>query len=239
MNTFEFDGVSSADYGVGISGDGVFGAPAKSYTMQTVPGRNGDLAISDKRFENISVSYPCFIVEGFEDNIQGLRNALLSRTGYKRLEDSYNDDEFRLGIYQGGLDPDPGYNNLTGNFEVIFNCKPQRFLKAGETAQTFTSNGTITNPTLFPSQPLVVITGIGTVGIGSHTITVGGTTSRTVYVDCSIMDAWYMNGSAKVPYNGYVSYSDNAIPEIAPGQNGVTLGGGVSQAVITPRWWRI
>ena len=239
MNAFTFDGVTSTDYGVGISGDGVFNAPEKSYTMQEIPGRNGDLAIYNNRFQNIQVKYSAFIIDGLKSNVQGLRNALMARTGYKRLVDTYHQDEYRLGIYAGGLDVQPGYNNLFGKFTIEFNCKPQRFLTSGETAQTFNTSGSITNPTLFPSRPLLVVTGIGEVGMGDHTITIGGTTSRTVYIDCELMDAWYMNGSAKVSYNEYVTYSGNKIPELKSGANGITKGSGISSIVITPRWWRI
>ena len=239
MKTFTFDQVVSSDYGVGISGDGVFNAPEKVYTMQEIPGRNGDLAVYENRFANITVKYPAFVTKNFKANIQGLRNALLAKTGYKRLTDTYHADEFRLGIYAGGLDVDPGYNNLTGKFDIEFNCKPQRFLTSGETAQTFTTSGSITNPTLFPSRPLLVVTGIGEVGMGDHTITIGGTTSRTVHIDCELMDAWYMDGSAKVSYNEYVTYSGNKIPELKQGANGITKSSGISSIVITPRWWRI
>lgn len=46
--------------------------------------------------------------------------------------------------------PRPKIFNLYGRATLEFNCKPQRFLNSGDTAQTIsTSGGTITNPTAF------------------------------------------------------------------------------------------
>lgn len=238
-NTFTFDTVNSEDYGVFISGDAVFDAPAKEYEMIPIPGRNGDLAVFGNRFENIEVNYPAFIFEEFKANIQGLRNELLSRTGYQRIADTYHPDEFRLGVYQGGLEVDPVQIVTAGEFDITFNCKPQRFLVEGETEQVFTASGTITNPTLFEAKPLLVVTGSGTLGIGSESITITQAAGRPVYIDTDIMDAWTVSGSAKVPYNNYIQYTNNKPPTLSPGQNGVSLGSGITQVAITPRWYRL
>ena len=39
-NSFTFDTVNSEDYGVFISGNAVFNAPAKAYEMIAIPGRS-------------------------------------------------------------------------------------------------------------------------------------------------------------------------------------------------------
>lgn len=238
-NSFTYDTFDSKDFGVFISGDAVFNAPTKAYEMIQIPGRSGDLSISQKRMENIVLTYPAFIVEDFAENIQGLRNALLSREGYQRIEDTYHPDEYRIGIYQGGLDVSPVHYLEAGSFDVEFNCKPQRFLKSGEGAVTFTADGSITNPTLFDSKPLIMVNGLGTLGIGDTIITIGGSASVPVYIDCDIMEAYYLSGSAKIPYNSFVTYSTNSFPVLKPGANGIDLGTGIASVAITPRWWRV
>lgn len=238
-HTFTFDTVHSEDYGVYISGDAVFDAPVKEYEMISIPGRNGDLAVYGNRFENIEINYPAFIFDNFEANIQDLRNELLSRTGYQRIADTYHPDEFRLGVYQGGLEVDPVQIVTAGEFGITFNCKPQRFLTAGETEQVFTEDGEITNPTLFESRPLLIIEGHGTVGIGNNSIVIGGTPTRPVYIDCDIMDAWTVSGTAKVPYNSYIQYSSYTPPGLKPGASGITVGTGITRLRITPRWFRL
>ena len=48
-----FDGQSSGTYGVYITGEAVYNAPARDVEMVTIPGRNGQLALDKGRFENI------------------------------------------------------------------------------------------------------------------------------------------------------------------------------------------
>ena len=45
-----FGGVDSADYGIYISGEGVFNAPRRDVEMAAIPGRNGDLALDHGRY---------------------------------------------------------------------------------------------------------------------------------------------------------------------------------------------
>ena len=130
-----FDGVSSRDYGVYITGEAVFNAPERDVEMITIPNRNGAFALDNGRFENITVSYPAGIFADTETDfaqaISDFRNVLCSKRGYCRLEDEYNPDEYRMAIYKSGLEVSPAQLKA-GEFEIIFECKPQRWLKSGD-----------------------------------------------------------------------------------------------------------
>lgn len=230
-----FDGVDSRDYGVYISGQGVFNAPARAYDIQPIPGRNGDLIGHEKRFENIEITYPAFVYANFKQAIARWRGLLLSRVGYCRLVDSYHPTEFRLAAYASTFEVEAESNNKAGQFDMIFNCKPQRFLLSGETVQEFTTSGIINNPTLFTAKPLIRIYGTGTVGIGSNAITVTYAPGSYTDVDCEMMDAYYEATNC----NKYVQILKNDFPELAPGDTGITLQNGVQKVEITPRWWII
>ena len=134
--TFTFDGENSADYGLYISGDSVYNAPDREIDMISIPGRNGQLAIDMGRYENITVTYPAFVFadtqEEFREKIRRIRNWLCSKTSYQRLTDEYNPESFRLGLYKSGLEVEPIFYNRCGEFEMSFDCKPQRFLFTGE-----------------------------------------------------------------------------------------------------------
>lgn len=134
--TFTFDGENSADYGLYISGDSVYNAPNREIDMVSIPGRNGQLAIDLGRYENITVTYPAFVFadtqEEFREKIRRIRNWLCSKTSYQRLTDEYNPESFRLGLYKSGLEVEPIFYNRCGEFEMSFDCKPQRFLFTGE-----------------------------------------------------------------------------------------------------------
>ena len=134
---FIFGGADSSTYGIYISGEGVFNAPERAVEMISIPGRNGAIALDQGRFENIEVTYPAFNYEqgmsDFSSNLAGLRSALCSKRGYQRLTDTIHPDEFRLGVYRSGLEVTPVKYNTASDFNITFDCKPQRFLTSGET----------------------------------------------------------------------------------------------------------
>jgi len=131
-----FDGVNSLDYGIYITGEAVYNAPERAVEMINIPGKNGALALDQGRFENIEVTYHagCFADSqaDFADKVMQFRNALASRYTYKRLTDEYHPDEYRLGLYKSGLDVDAVRYGTAGEFDIVFDCKPQRFLTDGD-----------------------------------------------------------------------------------------------------------
>ena len=245
FNSFTFDGQSSLDSGIYITGEAVFNAPERVVEMISVPGRNGALAIDQGRFENIEVTYPagCFAsnMADYADKVSQFRNILASRYTYKRLTDTYHPDEFRLGLYRSGLEVDSVRYNTAGEFDITFDCKPQRWLVNGETSQTFTGSGTITNPTLFPSRPLLAVTGSGILTLGSQTMTIiaRSSSSSVIYIDCETQESWEVVSSAKVSRNDYIQNAGESFPVLSAGSNTVGLGSGITRVVITPRWWRL
>lgn len=246
FNSFIFDGVNSLESGIYITGQAVYNAPERSVEMVSVPGKNGDIAIDRGRFENIEVTYPAgaFAAEQaeFGEKIARIRNILASRYTYKRLEDTYNPDEYRLALYKSGLDVDPAALSSAGEFEITFNCKPQRFLKSGDEEETFTAAGTIENPTDFTSKPLLLITGYGQLTIGQQTFTIAEGAqgaSQQIYIDCESQEAWEYVGTYKQSRNDYIQNAGQTFPELAAGVNDVLPGANISRIKIIPRWWRI
>lgn len=177
VNTITFGNVNSADFGIYISGEGVFNAPVRDADMISIPGRNGSFLLDKGRFENIEVTYRAFNTEAnmatFIANVDAFRNAIVSQKGYQRLEDTFHTDEYRMASFIGGLEINPVlYNDHTSEFDITFNCKPQRFLKSGETQQSVVNGGNLLNPTLFESNPLVMVQGYGTLNIGDKSVRV-------------------------------------------------------------------
>lgn len=136
FNSLTFDGENSLDYGVYITGEAVYNAPERAVEMISIPGRNGAIALDQGRFENIEVTYPAGTFGDdqpeFASKIRAFRNALASRFNYIKLTDSYHPDEYRLGLYKSGLTTTPVQRSKAGEFPIVFNCKPQRFLTSGE-----------------------------------------------------------------------------------------------------------
>jgi len=170
-----FDGYSSRNYGIYITGEAVYNAPERDVEMVTIPGRNGAFALDHERFENIEVTYPAGIFadneEDFADGISSFRNMLCSRQGYCVLQDEYHPDEYRLAVYKSGLEV-TSTQLKAGEFDITFTCKPQRFLTTGDTAVAVANNGTITNPTLFDAKPQLQVKGYGDITLGGGMISI-------------------------------------------------------------------
>lgn len=174
-HTFTFNGVRAADYGIYVTDVNVFNSAARDVEYIEIPGRDGAFALDRGRFQNISVVYKCVMTqdtdEDFATAIYEFRNAIASTKGYKRLEDDIHMNEYRMGVFSKGLEA-PTLNTKTATFDVEFNCQPQRWLKVGNNPRYVSSGGTLTNPTLFESHPLLQVWGYGDIGINDDTITI-------------------------------------------------------------------
>lgn len=243
LKGFTYDGIDSLDYDLYITSGSVYDAPERVVDMIKVPGRNGNLAIDQGRFENIDVEYEVYtknrLQTDFAQNIRDFRNELCSRHTYLELTDDFNANEFRLGIYKSGLELDSDIDRA-GAIKLVFDCKPQRYLVSGQSTYTFIADGTITNPTLFPSQPLLVVTGFGDLGIGSKTLTIeGDDPTQEIHIDCEAMEAWTESGGVIAPANDLVQNAGDAFPTLESGVNAINLDSTMSQITIIPRWWRV
>ena len=203
-----FGDVNSSDYGIFISGAGVFNAPKRDVETFSIPGRNGDFLLDRNRFENITVTYPAHCkapdLATFREQLSAYRNALASQKGYQRLEDTINGSEYRLGAFVGGFEAEPIGYSTSATFDLVFDCKPQRYLKAGELPVTIASGDKLTNPTLFESRPLIMARGYGDIELNDDVITINDTvvgqiqlTSRT-QKSASIHNVYYADGMLNV-----------------------------------------
>lgn len=179
---FIFDGIDSKGFGVYITGSGVYNAPEREVEMIDIPGRNGSYILDKGRFHNITVTYPAGMfgdAEGdFAEGIRKLRNALASRKGYCKLIDEYHPLEYRMASYKGGLEVEPAAINgeiLAGQFNIVFDCMPQRFLIDGDNPVEVSDGGDIFNPTLFDARPLLQVWGYGDISINGETISIDDT----------------------------------------------------------------
>lgn len=236
VQSFEFAGHSSLEWDTCITGANVFQSALKSVGKVSIPGRNGDLHLINKRFENVSLVYPSYIARDFRNNIDGLRNFLGSIDGYARLTDTYHPDEFRMAAYTGPLLPQVQTHLRMAKLDIAFDCKPQRFLVSGETTINLQVSGTtITNPTRFNAKPLIRVYGRGTVTIGEYAFTITTAPGEYTDIDCDSMEAYY----GAVSCNANIVLQNNSFPVLGPGGNGILWTGSVTRVDITPRWWKL
>lgn len=239
MHFITIAGKSSADFGVEIKVGSSLSSPGRDVTFHSIPGRNGDLITDNGRFSNAEYHYGAFIrgqnANDFRAKFAGFRAYLGSHIGYVRLEDSYYPDEYRMAVLNVGLTPEMvGTGVLAAEFEIEVNAKPQRFLKSGEETKTFSSAGTLYNPTLYTALPLITVygSGSGTLTVGDDAITISAIDSYLT-IDSETQDAY----KGSVNKNGTITY--DSFPMLEPGSNAISWSGGVTSVNIVPRWWTL
>lgn len=235
-NYFTIGGNDSRDYGVYISGEGVFNAPNREIAFISVPGRDGDIIGMETRLANGILTYKnAFIYADFSNQIAAFRAMLMETNGYRRLIDTYNPNIYRMAAYAGGMDVAPTRKLDAGTFDITFAVKPQRYLISGDTVTVFTASGNINNPTLFPSKPLIRVYGNGVLGVGAVSVTIINNAGKYIDIDSesgiASRDAENMNSS--------ITLSGFDFPTLASGENGISLGTGITRVEITPRWWSV
>lgn len=234
MNNLYFAGKCSSDYGIYISGENTFNAPSRDYESIEVPGRNGELLIDNGRYKNITVSYPSFIRTKFSQNAEMARAWLLHQHGYQRLQDTYNPQYFRLAKFEGPLNFDTRFLNLSAECELFFNCKPQRFLVSGETDIILTQNSLLYNSELFDALPLIKVYGNGSGSLTISNITVElNEIDDFIMLDCDTQNA-YKDYQIK---NSTIHAS--TFPYLSHGSNEISFTGNITKIEIKPRWWTL
>lgn len=239
MRKFWFDGQCSASYGLMASGSGTFNAPERDIEKISVMGRNGDLSRDNERFKNIFLSYPVSIYRDFARNAAAARAWLMSKSGYKRLEDEYNPDTFRMAMFIGPIDFDAKFLNRAGETTLIFDCKPQRFLKYGEHPVSLEAPGTLWNETNFTALPLITVygSGAGSLIVGSTTVEIKAMEDHLV-LDSDIQDACRVAASGVMENKNGAVYAPE-FPVLIPGENLVSWSGDITKVEIVPRWWTL
>lgn len=236
-----YGGEASSDFGMVVAEAPSFEKPTKRTEAFTVPGRNGAVIFQDGSYEDTTRSYRVWVASDTEaagetlaDKANALTAWLFSRSGYNRLEDSFEPDVFRLAYYSGSNNIS---NELTqyGETTLTFTCRPERFFKNAETPLEISDGETITNPTRFSSKPLIHIEAAGTVTLSINGASIEATVADYINIDCERMNAYRL---AAENMNDKVS---GAFPQIVPGENlvGINVTGTLTKITVTPRYFTI
>lgn len=211
FKSLQFDDINTLDKGVYISGVGAYNAPERDVELISIPGRNGDFILDNKRFKNIEVTYKAGIkgVDQYEfrNKFQQFRTLMASKRGYKRLTDEYNPNEYRIASFVDAIEAEAV--DRAAEFEIIFNCKPQRFLMSGEAAISVADGDRIFNPTPFDASPMIMVEGYGILTVNGHEIEIVNETLGLVNLLDS--DATSSSGSKNYYFNQGLLNTGDAI----------------------------
>ena len=237
MGIVIFNGVSSKDLGIQVEHPPGYQTPVKDYDKIHVPGKNGDVIVYKGSYQNVNRTYDIAIGDperSFTEMANSISEWLNSTDGYTRLEDSYEPEYYRLAIYEES----PTITNIFqhgGRVTINFNCKPQRFLKSGDSKITTTVNTSIKNPTKFPSLPIITVKGSGAaeLQVGTYHVSISDV-GGSIVIDSEIQDCY----AGTLNKNSYVTLV-NGYPKLAPGVNEISFSGGITEVEVIPKWWTL
>lgn len=234
MGVIIFNNKSSADCRIQVAHPPGYAYPERDYTITHIPGRNGDIIQDNGCYKNVERTYEVsFDVpnEDFATYANAVSAWLHSTTGYARLEDSYEPNYYRMATYQESNIFENLYNQA-GTATIVFECKPQRFLKTGDNIITIQNSLTIMNPTGFEAYPLFKITGTsGVLTVNGNSITFSSI-DNFVMLDCELQDAYKENINKNSTISG-------TFPVLKTGSNTISWTGDISSVTMKPRWWTI
>ena len=200
--SFTFNGVSSDNYKVTVEKCPSYPVAQRVVEHIQVPGRNGDLIRDTVAYGNVEQTYSIWF-DGRNDSMQEAARAIAlwlnGSKGYCRLEDTYDQDVYRMAVMSNYTEY-RNFRNRIGRADVTFSCKPQRFLKTGENLAVVSTN-TLANQYM-DCYPIYAVTGNGTVTVDSHTFTVTNNAGIVMYVDSETGECWTgdLTRNEKVPF---------------------------------------
>lgn len=241
---FVFNGKASTDFRLICSGGGTYGAPKRVYDTVHIPGRNGSLLIDKGYYEDIEVSYKDvgFIPEEWypfdmDQRLAAVREWLFGSIGYKRLEDTWHPDEYRMGYISQSFSPSMLDSLEAGKVDIKFNCKPQRYLKYGEIPVVIKQGFTLFNPTSFIALPIIMIEGSGTVTIQNEDGTFSITVESNATVDCDMMNVYH--GTENLNSKSTFSLPSGLDKMYLGKKNVISYSDSITKLSVIPRWWRL
>lgn len=228
-------------------------APEPDYDAISVPGRNGDIHIWNKRWKNKMITYHCFCPANARTVVPGVLAELMRTTGYRRITDTLHADYYKMGEYVGGTTPAYLNGGNTATFDLTFDCKPQKWLLSGEEEVEITGTSA-SYPTRVPSPagynhpalPLLKITGYGLCRLmsPSYSVTISSdadvpiTSLNPIIHDCAINRTYNVSGTASYDQYATVSIADAWVDN--PGFNGFSAyHASTATLKVVPRWWKL
>ena len=249
---FFFAGKCSLDFGCVASLGGTYKVTQHDGSFTQITGRTGDLYNPRTRFENIEISYDCFIPgKRFFMDYEKLCEWLMSHDGYCELRDGAHPEYYRKAVFTGSIEPSVNKNG--GSFTLSFTCDPRKFLVSGSQITSLQKEsdaiGSIYNPTLFKSNPLIYVKNApksSKINAGEAVITFNDEVtsdsedcSKWLCIDSEMLNT-YQQAVNKNSVVGVNTSADEPYPKLSPGKNSIIFtGGNIENIRIIPNFYRL
>lgn len=235
---FVLEGINSEDVGMIIQDRSQLNAPRRKQNAIQPYGYSGSLIIDEEAYEDSEMELILW-VNGKDDK----------EASEKREKIFYMFDSGRYLEFIPYWDPDkihrvrvdtpllftPKYWHLGGQpFSITLAVAPYKYY-TGYSNTVLTSPGTINNPKLDSSKPIIKV-----VGSGSITLTVNGEAFRMQDIQSEIILDSQMSFAYREPTGSIINDNDKIFtreyPVLKPGNNTISWTGSVTRVEIEPRW---
>ena len=157
LNHFTFNGHSTGELGLLVSGINIYGSPSRVVEKVNIPYRSGDLLIDTGAYTNYMLTYTVDIMDNTKATAEAISKWLLGSKGYCELTDTYNPEIYRVASYYNQLDYTLSALYRYGKATITFDCKPQKYLMAN---QPVSLSSTLSEETSYslstPAMPLPI-----------------------------------------------------------------------------------
>jgi phage-related protein len=219
---FEFDGQCSDEFNTIIKNLTILSRPARNVQRALIPGRDGDLTISDDTYSTVPAVISCL----WENNVN-LDDLNVWLSGKGDLILSYQPDRKYKAEISNTIEFISNGAYLQADISMIvqpFSCETVPNVIELTTSQTVYCPGTRW------SLPKLTVYGSGTLTIGDYTLVVTATDGESyVVIDSEIGECYY--GSAN---RGSKVAGD--FPRLDTGEIDITLGAGITKVELQGNW---
>lgn len=220
--------------------------PKRKREVYQVPGRNGDVILTQDAYEDYDLEYQLFLYadekgEELAQRCEEIADWLYTPVEYAPFVDSYDPEYTRYAYIPEEVEIKSKLAKV-GTVKIPFRFRPERFLNSGLAPTAYEDSPvTLGNPTRHPAKPLIhleadtsVVLTNATLQINDDVITITELADE-MYIDCETMNAYKGNTNL----NPFVRLSGESFPVLKQGANTVSWSNRIKKVTITPRWWTI
>ncbi len=233
---FMYKGKRSSDFGLRIYNEMVYVSPEADIEFVPVIGRDGELAIDNKRFESGRLEFPVKLEltnQTVAEATHDISNWLKNDINWHKLYYSEMPEYVFEAMFFESFNVNRTLKNR-GKTVLNFKLKPKKYLIDGENIQ-LEMGTTLFNPEGKSATPLIHVEGSGNINFqnnGEDWLMLKDVVDE-ITIDSEMMSVY--KGESPEFYK-MIGTLDPLFPELAPGKNKITWSGNVNKVTVRPRW---
>lgn len=234
MTTFSFNGKTNTEFGLRVAEGKKISTSGLDVERVAVPGRDGELLISNNRLNSAELSFPVNFVKekGLIATEVYKISEWLNVEGYKDLTISYDPDFIYRAAYLETFSIEETMRQF-GKTTINFMCYPIKYFKDGMQRQNLSNGLALNGKGNVKTKPIIKLT-----GNGETVLTINGRKTKlkdvqgNIVLDMQSNQVYSGNLSA---WNKVVRSPEFVMPFLDAGRNLISWTGNFS-VEITPFW---